>query len=62
MIDRLIEVASFFTKKHELTNSSFGIKKEIDIKLLYGIKRIDAITLSNLDINKKETRVINFLL
>ena len=42
-----------------ITNSSSFIIKEIDIKLQDGIKRIDAIALSNIDINKKETRVIN---
>lgn len=42
-----------------ITNSSSLIIKETNIKLQNGIERIDAITLTNIEINKTETRVIN---
>ena len=42
-----------------ITNSSSNMIREVDIKIVRGVERINAISLTNLDINKKEIRVTN---
>ena len=46
------------TPTFNITNNSSGIVKQVDIKLAYGVKKIDVTTLTNLDIGKTETRKI----
>ncbi len=49
-----------FTKNptFNITNVSSGIIKQVDVKLECNGERLDAIAISDLDINKKETKVI----